>query len=316
MLDAWVIALIVIGAILLILIMIFVPPFFIALKVYKKELVRTDKSKWNRECSAPDNEEQVRMHNTGLDWAEPFKENIKEVKIVNEGLNLYGEFFDFGFNKCAILLQGRTESLLYCYYYAKPYKEAGFNILVVDSRAHGNSDGIYNCVGLKEYKDIIKWAEYLHDELNQEEIIMHGICIGASTALYASHFGPDYIKGVITDGMYINFYETFKNHMIVDHRPIFPFLMEIAFIMKMKAHVNIKKGPIDIIDKYHKPILFLYSKEDKFSLPNKSEILFNKCGSQNKKIVWFDKGAHSHIRINNTDKYDESIKEFLKENNL
>ena len=36
MLDAWVIALIVIGVLLLIFIMIFVPPFFIALKVFKK----------------------------------------------------------------------------------------------------------------------------------------------------------------------------------------------------------------------------------------------------------------------------------------
>ena len=316
MLEPWQIILIVIGVILLILIFIYVPPFFIALKVFNKELVRTDKSKWNRECSAPDNEEQLRMHNTGLEWAEPFKDKIKEVKITNDGLNLVGEFFDFGFDKTAILLQGRTESLLYCYYYAKPYMEMNFNILVIDSRAHGNSDGKFNTVGLKEYKDVIKWAELLHDSLNQKEIIIHGICIGASTALYASYYGPSYIKGIITDGMYINFYETFKNHMIVDHRPIFPFLGEIAFIMRFKTGVNIKKGPINIIDKYNKPILFLYSKEDKFSLPNKSEILFNKCGSNNKKIVWFDKGAHSHIRINNTDKYDEAIKEYLKENNL
>lgn len=316
MLEPWVIVLIVIGALLLILSFIYVPPFFIALKVYKKELTRPTKEKWGRECSAPDNVEQLQMHNEGLAWAEPYKENIKEIQIVNDGLKLYGEFFDFGFKKTAILLQGRTESLLYCYYYAKPYKEAGFNIIVIDSRAHGNSDGMYNCVGLKEYKDVIKWAELAHNELGQEEIIIHGICIGASTALYASYFGPNYIKATITDGMYVNFYETFKNHMIVDKRPIFPFLSEIAFIMKMKTHVNIKKGPINIIDKFEKPILFLYSKEDKFSLPAKSEILFEKCKSNGKKIVWFDHGAHSHIRINNMEKYDNSITDFIKENNL
>ena len=316
MLEPWVIVLIVIGVILLVLFMIYIPPLFIALKVYKKELTRPSKDKWGRECSAPDNVEQLQMHNEGLAYMEPFKDKVKEIHIVNDGLNLYGEFFDFGYKKTAILLQGRTESLLYCYYYAKPYVESGFNIIVIDSRAHGNSDGLYNCVGLKEYKDVIKWAEYAHDELNQEEIILHGICIGASTALYASFYGPDYIKGIITDGMYINFYETFKNHMIVDKRPIFPFMSEIAFFMRVKTGVNIKKGPLNIIDKYKKPILFLYSKEDKFSLPAKSEILFDKCASENKKIVWFDKGAHSHIRINNLEKYDNSIKEYIKENNL
>ena len=312
MLEPWVIVLIVLGALLLLFIFIFVPPFFIALKVFKKELVRTDKSKWNRECSAPDNEEQLRMHNTGLEYMEQFKDKIKELQIENDGLKLYGEFFDLGYKKCAILLQGRTESLLYCYYYAKPYIESEYNILVIDSRAHGNSDGIYNCVGLKEYKDVIKWAELIHDNFNQEEIVIQGICIGASAALYATHFGPSYIKKVITDGMYINFYETFKNHMIEDHRPIFPFLGEIALIMRFKAGVNIKKGPLNLIDKFNKPILFLYSREDKFSLPEKSKILYEKCGSKNKEIVWFDHGAHSHIRINNTEKYDNSIKEFLK----
>ncbi len=314
MLEPWVIALIVIGSILLILFMIYIPPLFIALKVYKKELTRPTKDKWGRECSAPDNEEQLRMHNEGIEYMSQFKDKVKEIHIVNDNLNLYGEFFDLGFKKCAILLQGRTESLLYCYYYAKPYIESGYNIIVIDSRAHGNSDGIYNCVGLKEYRDVIKWAEYAHDKLKQESIMLHGICIGASTALYASFYGPDYIEKIVTDGMYINFYETFKNHMIVDKRPIFPFMSEIALIMRFKAHVNMKKGPINIIDKYSKPILFLYSKEDKFSLPPKSEILFNKCGSEHKKIVWFDHGAHSHIRINNTEKYDNSIKEFIKEN--
>ncbi|MCR5462351.1 MAG: alpha/beta hydrolase [bacterium] len=316
MLEPWQIVLIVIGAILLILFMIYVPPFFIALKVFKKELTRPSKDKWGRECSAPDNEEQLRMHNTGIDYMDSFKDKVKEIHIVNDNLNLYGEFYDFGYKKTAILLQGRTESLLYCYYYAKPYVESNFNIIVIDSRAHGNSDGLYNCVGLKEYKDVIEWAKYAHDTLNQEEIIIHGICIGASTALYASYFGPDYIKGIITDGMYINFYETFKNHMIVDHRPIFPFMSEIALIARFKAGINIKKGPINLIGKYNKPILFLYSKEDKFSLPPKSEILFNKCGSKGKKIVWFDHGAHSHIRINNTEKYDNAIKEFIKEKNF
>ena len=314
MLDWWVILLIVLGVLLLVFIFIFIPPLFIALKVYKKELTRPNNDKWGRECSAPDNEEQLRMHNEGLAYMDKFKDKVKEIHIVNDNLNLYGEFFDFNSKKTAILLQGRTESLLYCYYYAKPYIESGYNIIVVDSRAHGNSDGLYNCVGLKEYRDIIKWAEYAHDELKQEEIILHGICIGASTALYASFYGPSYIKGIITDGMYINFYETFKNHMIEDKRPIFPFLKEIALIMRIKAGVNIKKGPINIIDKYKKPILFLYSKEDKFSLPPKSEMLFNKCGSENKKIVWFDHGAHSHIRINNTEKYDNEIKDFIKSN--
>ena len=60
-------------------------------------------------------------------------------------------------------------------------------------------------------------------------------------------------------------------------------------------------------------VLFLYGEKDIFSIPEKSRQLFAACASENKKLVWFDKGGHSHLRINNTEKYDRTIIEFLKE---
>ena len=59
------------------------------------------------------------------------------------------------------------------------------------------------------------------------------------------------------------------------------------------------------------PILFLYGRQDIFSLPEKSQKLYDTCTSLHKKIVWFDKGAHSHLRINNKEAYDNAIKEFV-----
>ena len=86
-------------------------------------MVRTKPSKWDRKCSAPNNEEQVKMWNDGLNFISQFKDKIKEVHIQNDGLNLYGEYVDVGANRCVILLGGRCECLYYAYYYAKPYLE-------------------------------------------------------------------------------------------------------------------------------------------------------------------------------------------------
>lgn len=299
-----------------IIIFFILPLIIIANHVFNQQLVRTSKDKWKRGCSATDNEEQVRMYDEGLKWAQNYKDKIKEIHIKNEGLNLYGEFFDFGSKKCVIILQGRTESLLYCYYYAKPYQELGYNILVVDSRAHGLSDGKYNTAGLKEYKDIVAWTKYVQKEFGVEKFLIHGICIGSATGLYAiTEGGLDCYEGIVADGMYTTFYETFKNHMIDEKRPVHPFIDIMLAIMMVRCHVNIKnKGPIKSIKKLDLPILFLYSKEDKFSLPEKAQLLYDICPSK-KEIVWFDKGAHSHIRINNVEKYDDAIKSFVKELN-
>ena len=45
-------------------------PFIVSKKVYEHQLVRTSPDKWGRGCSAPDNEEQVRMFNEGEAWFE------------------------------------------------------------------------------------------------------------------------------------------------------------------------------------------------------------------------------------------------------
>ena len=59
-------------------------------------------------------------------------------------------------------------------------------------------------------------------------------------------------------------------------------------------------------------VLFLYGEKDIFSIPPKSRKLFAACASEDKKLVWFEKGGHSHLRINNTEKDDKSIIEFFE----
>ena len=53
--------------------------------------------------------------------------------------------------------------------------------------------------------------------------------------------------------------------------------------------------------------------EDQYSVPELSEVLYNACASEDKVIAWFPHGEHSHVRINQTEGYDEAIINFLKE---
>lgn len=314
----WIIIGISVGAFILLSILFGVVgvPFIVSKKVYENQLVRTSKDKWGKGCSAPDNVEQVQMFEQGEAW---YAENEKygiDVKVRSEGLNLVGKYLDFGFKRAAIIIAGRTESYLYSYYFAKPYKEAGFNVLVIDNRAHGDSDGKYIGIGLLEYKDILEWGKLLHDTYNNEKIFIHGICIGSATAMYVltSKNCPDYYVGMCADGMYTTFYETFKEHMKELKKPVQPFSY---FVMKrIQKNIGgispIKNGPIYSISKLTKPLLMIHSKEDIYSLPEKAQELYDKCNSP-KKLVWFDHGCHSHIRINNVLEYDKTIKDFIEE---
>lgn len=290
-----------------------IPTLIISNVIFTVLFVRNSKEKWSRTVSW-DDEEQREMFAQGEAWGKKYDEYRKSVDIYSQKFHLFGEYFDFGNDKAVIVIPGRMESGTYSYYFSEPYRKAGYNVLAIDNRSHGLSDGRYNTIGLKEYKDILAWAKYLHDDLNISSVIIHGLCIGSATGLYAitDKSCPSYIKGMVADGMYVNFNETLKNHHIERKKPIFPYVSEMMFMMTLIAHKRPKKwGPINVIKKLNKPILFIYSKEDIYSLPDKAELLYETCPVKEKRIKFFPKGAHSHVRINNTSGYDEEISRFL-----
>ncbi|MGN0374996.1 MAG: alpha/beta hydrolase [Butyrivibrio sp.] len=314
------IILIILGAVLVLLISGFVAMLIItrpiAQKVYEDQLVKTSPDKWGRVCSAPENEEQLAMWNSGCEWAGLHKERMQEVSVENDGLKLYGEFYDFGSNKCVIILPGRCECLKYSYYFAKPYSDMGMNVLVTDARAHGKSDGKYSTIGVKESGDLRKWIELLESKFHVDEVWLHGVCIGSASAVLvmSSPDCPDSIRGLVTEGCFTDFRDTFKRHMTDINKPWFPVLDEVMLNIKKYGDADVyKAAPIRHIGKIKQRVLFLYGEQDKFSVPKNSRRLFKKCGSSDKKIVWFDKGAHSHLRINNLEKYDNAIIEFISE---
>ncbi len=290
------------------------PTMLISLIIFNVLLVRQNKEKWSRECSW-DDPEQEEMFAAGARWGKENEEFLREVSIHNDGFRLVGEYFDFGNKKAVIIIPGRMETCIYSYYFAEPFKKSGYNVLAVDNRSHGLSEGKFNTLGLREYNDIIAWAKFLNKQCGIETVFLHGICIGSATALYAltSENCPEFIKGMSADGMYVNFIESYKNHLIERNKPLFPFLAEFRLLIKLVSGKDpVKFSPINLMPKLKKPILFIYTKKDTYSVPEKGQLLFDTCTAP-KKLVWFDKGIHSHVRINAVEKYDSTICEFLKE---
>lgn len=287
----------------------------IADRVYKEHLVKTSPDKWGRVCSAPDNEEQMAMWENGCAWAEENKGFMQEVETENEGLHLYGEYYRFNdTNRCAIILPGRAECLKYSYYFAQTYAKAGWNVLCIDPRAHGKSDGKYNTIGQAESRDLLAWVKLLEEQFGICEIYLHTICVGTSTAMIAMTRNdcPDSIKGLVTEGCFVSFRETFRQHMIVDKRPLFPVLDLVMHNIRKHTGTNLRKtAPIRLVKNMKHRVLFIYGKQDLFSIPPMSRKLFGACASQDKRIQWFDIGCHSHLRINNTEAYDQVVAEFI-----
>ena len=288
--------------------------FMISIFIYRSLFVRTNPDKWGRHVSWKDDELQT-MFDQGKEWGKKYDEYRRSVSIESDGLKLVAEYFDFGHKRTVIIIPGRSESGTYSYYFAEPYRKSGFNVLAVDNRCHGLSEGKYNTLGVKEHLDLINWINYLHDNEGVEEVIAHGICIGSATAMIAltREDCPSCFKGLICEGTYMTFANVFRRQLIKRKKPTWPHTPEVMWLVSIHGGSSaMRLSPIKIIDKVKVPMLFLYSKVDTYATPEESMKLFDKVTAP-KRLEWFEKGEHSHIRINNTEKYDHTIEQFLKD---
>ena len=290
------------------------PVLVLSFIIYSVLLLRKGPDKWGRACTMPEDEEYFGMYKEGLAWGEKYAAAMRPVEVMSGKYHLVGEYFDFGGENAVLIIAGRTEACKYSYYFAEPYRAKGFNVLVIDNRAHGLSDGRVSCLGYREYADINAWVRFLTDKCGNRGVILHGICIGSSTALFAAtaQDAPREILGIVAEGMYKNFYESYKNHIILQGRPDFPFTQGVMLWIRLVSHANVvTDGPFRRIERLKKPICFIHSRVDEFSDPKFAQMLYDKCTAP-KRLVWFERGAHSRVRVNNPEQYDATVTEFIE----
>ena len=79
-------------------------------------------------------------------------------------------------------------------------KEAGRNVLLVDQRCHGRSQGHTITFGVKERFDCLEWIHYAVQRFGDVPMMLSGVSMGAATVLMAAGQElPGNVKAVIAD---------------------------------------------------------------------------------------------------------------------
>ena len=86
------------------------------------------------------------------------------------------------------------------------YRDEGFNLLMIEERAHCTSEGHTVTFGVKERQDCLKWIEYAQKRFGEDTpVLLCGSSMGAATVLMASGLRlPDCVKGIIADAPFTN----------------------------------------------------------------------------------------------------------------
>ena len=130
-----------------------------------------------------------------------------------DGLRLWARYFNNAKDKTVILFHGYRSSAArdFCWG-VKLYTDLGFNVLLVDQRSHGRSEGSLITFGVKESRDVLSWVEFVNKKYSPEEIVLGGMSMGATTVLLASGYDlPRNVKKIVADCGYTSPEEIIKS---------------------------------------------------------------------------------------------------------
>ena len=201
-------------------------------------------------------------------------------------LKLHGVLLKNGDGKKLIIeVHGFRSSPQHDFIAAFPYfYNKGYSILMIDMRAHGESEGTYITYGVHERCDLRDWVYFAMEKLGTDiEIVLHGISMGASTVLMTSALDlPENVRGIIADSGYTSPYDIFVRVLEHSfHAKPFPILPITQLIAESKADFDFQAAStLDAMEENTIPVSFVHGEDDDFVPIEMSEANFAACKAE------------------------------------
>lgn len=236
-----------------------------------------------------------------------------------DGLRLHGTYFPGeGGNRAVICFHGYTSQGMSDFIGVSDYYlKHGYRMLLVDERAHGESEGEYIGFGFMDRKDALLWIRWMlmevpESERNQMQILLHGISMGGATVLMATGLElPEQVRGVISDCAFTSPKEVFT-HVLhsMYHLPAFPILRIADAVNRRKAGYGLDEcNAAREVRKARIPALLIHGEDDTFVPCSMcEEICRNYAGRKMQLLV--PGAGHAESFYKDTEAYMDALDRF------
>lgn len=150
---------------------------------------------------------------------------------------------------------------------AAHYIEAGWNVLAIEQRAHGESSARYTGMGHFEKDDLLSWINYIERMDGDAEILLHGVSMGAATVMLATGEElPPSVVAAVEDCGYSTLNGEFAAQLkAIFSLPPFPLLPLASLVCKMRAGYFFSAVDcVSAVARSKTPTLFIHGEEDAF----------------------------------------------------
>lgn len=235
-----------------------------------------------------------------------------------DGLRLHARFYRNGDGRRTVLLshgfrssgRGDFAAVLPLY-----YETLGCSLLVLDHRAHGESEGRYITYGIRERFDVRDWARYLTDRAGGDvQIVLDGISMGATAVLMACGTElPDTVTGVIADCGFTSPWDIFS-HILhgTFHLGDFPILYLVGHMARRRAHFGFREATtVRAMENWTKPALFIHGTADDFVPPAMTEAAYAACPAADKTLILVEGAMHGCSYLRDRARCESALRQFF-----
>lgn len=280
---------------------------------------RKNKASMIDECTAPGGkvyEPHAKMITCGIDLV--LQHTHEDVYITSrDGLKLHGKYYHQADGApLVIFMHGYRSGALRdgngAFYMSW---RRGYNVLLVDQRAHGLSEGKTMTFGIKERYDCLDWIQYANERFGEEiPITLMGISMGASTVMLASAMDiPKNVRCVLEDSGFSSPAAVIKSvihSMKLPVRLVYPI---VRLSGKIFAGIDVEEAScVEAVRNSKVPILFVHGEADDFVPCYMSKECYEACG-MSKRILTVPGAGHGLSHCVDQDGYEALVEAFLDE---
>lgn len=191
------------------------------------------------------------------------------------------------------------------------FLSSGYNTMLVDIRAHGNSDGVVNTIGYKESEEV-KLAYDHVSKMGEQNIVLWGMSLGAviiSKAIWQYDLQP---KKIILEMPFDRLQDHIKARARISGFPGEPFGFFVSFWTGTEqGYWCYNHKTSRYVKKIKCPVLLQWGSSDEYVLKKETESIFESIGSSNKKLEVYEGAGHMPLVAFDEDKWAKTVNDFL-----
>jgi len=194
------------------------------------------------------------------------------------------------------------------------FNSFGYNTMLVDMRAHGNSEGIVNTLGYEESEEVKLAFDHISKK-GEKNIILWGMSLGAviiSKAIWQYDLKP---QKIILEMPFDRLQDHIRARARISGFPGEPFGFFVTFWTGAEqGYWGYSHQTSRYVKKINCPVLLQWGNNDEYVLKKETEKIFAAINSSKKKLEIYPGAGHMPLLVADALKWDGTVKEFLADN--